>query len=418
MSGTSRRTFCASSFAAASAGLLAPVRSVAQAAKPVRIKSIDIFPIEIPVPKEQAETGLYTHYTVVKVATDVGVTGYNFNRGWDDRQLDSEIRPALVGKDLFAIDEHRKMGLTPWVYGGIEHAIWDAIGKIAGQPVHRLLGGGKTSIKAYLTPVWRPGGDQSHVPFKEQAEMAVKIKKAGFRGMKIRGWRPEALDNVRACAEIRTAVGPDFAIMVDRVAQASGKVWDYETALKVARGLEKYNVAWLEEPFHRDDFLSPARLAREVDIPIAGAELYQGLDGFRECLANGSYDILQPDPRISGGILNVVKIAAMADAFRKPVFLHGTMGLRLAAWLQASAVIGAEWQELARVTPPLLPEEQWNPALKVLHSRSVFTVRDGMIQVPQSPGLGLDVNEEALQECRGAKDRRFYPAYEGEDASP
>jgi len=416
MNRPNRRAFCASSVAAAAAALLEPVRAVSQAAKPVRIKSVDIFPIEIPVPKEQAETGLYTHYTVVRVETDVGVRGYCFDRGWDDQRLDSDIRPALVGKDLFAISDHLRAGLI--AFGGVEHAIWDAIGKIAGQPVHRLLGGGKTSIKAYLTPVWRPGGDQSHVPFKEQAEMAVKIKKAGFRGMKIRGWRPEALDNVRACAEIRAAAGPDFAIMVDRVAQASGKVWDYETALKVARGLEKHDVAWLEEPFHRDDFLSPARLAREVDIPIAGAERYQGIDASRECLLHDSYDIMQPDPTISGGILTTLKIAAMAEAFRKPVVLHGTMGLRLAGWLQASAVIGTEWQELARATPPLLPEEQWSPGLKVLNSRSVFTVRDGMVQVPQGPGLGLDINEEALQRYRGAKDRRFFPAYEGADARP
>jgi L-alanine-DL-glutamate epimerase-like enolase superfamily enzyme len=128
-----------------------------------------------------------------------------------------------------------------------------------------------------------------------------------------------------------------------------------------------------------------------------------------------SYGILQPDPQIAGGILMTLKIAGMAEAFHKPVICHGTMGLRLAAWLQVSAVIGAEWQELALVTPPLLPEEQWSPGLKVLNSETVFTVRDGMIQVPQTPGLGLDVNEDALQRYRGTKDRRFFPAYEGLD---
>ena len=395
------------------ATLLAPLHGIAQAVKPVRIRSVDIFPIEIPVPKEQLESGVYSHYTVAKVETDAGVCGYCFDRGWDDRKLDAEIRPALVGKDLFAINDHLKAGL--WQWGGVEHAIWDVIGKIARQPVYRLLGGGKTSLKTYVTVTWRGKPDQSHISYQEAAATALQIKKAGFKGIKIRGWRPNPLDDAVACGEMRAAVGPDFAIMLDRTAQVSGTVWDYGTALKVARALEKHNVKWLEEPFHRDDFLSPARLAREVDIPIAGAERYQGMDAFRECLMHDSYGILQPDPQIAGGILMTLKIAGMAEAFHKPVICHGTMGLRLAAWLQVSAVIGAEWQELALVTPPLLPEEQWSPGLKVLNSETVFTVRDGMIQVPQTPGLGLDVNEDALQRYRGTKDRRFFPAYEGLD---
>jgi D-galactarolactone cycloisomerase len=410
---SSRRAFCALSVAAGAAGMLAPVRAVAQAAKPVRIKSVDIFPIEIPVPKEQAQSGLYYHYTVVKVETDVGVRGYCFDRGWNDRVLDSDIRPALVGKDLFAINDHLKAGLAAW--GGVEHAIWDAIGKIAGQPVHRLLGGSKTSLNAYLSLRWKGKMDQAHVSFQEAVDMALRIKKAGFKGIKIFGRRPNPLDDATVCGEIRAAVGPDFSIMFDRTAQVTGTVWDYETGLKVARALEKHNVKWLEEPFHRDDFLSPARLAREVDIPIAGGERFQGLAGYRECFIHDSFDIIHVDPQICGGILMTRKVAALAEAFHKPVVCHGTMGLRLAGYLQASAAIGAEWQELALITPPLLPEEQWSPGLKVLNSKTVFTVRDGAIQVPQAPGLGLDVNEEALQRYRGAKDRRFFPMYEGVD---
>ena len=294
-------------------------------------------------------------------------------------------------------------------WGGLEHALWDAIGKIVGQPVYRLLGGSKTSIRAYLTCVWPGKGpqdysldDQSQIPYKAQAEMAAKIKQAGFKGMKIRAWRPKPTDDADACGEIRAAVGPDFAIMFDRTAHLPGKVWDYPTALTVARALEKHRAYWLEEPFDRNDFLSPARLAREVDISITGGEAYQGLDPFRECLVHESYDILQPDAVIAGGILMVCKVAVMAAGFHKRVILHGSMGLGLAGWLQASAAVGAEWQEVALITPPLLPEEQWSPALKVLNTKTLFTFRDGEIQVPQSPGLGLDINEEALERYRVA----------------
>ena len=396
----SRRRFLAAGAAlpaGLSAELLAPVRALAAAVKPVRITSVDAFNIEIPIPKDEVELGKLNSYTVAKVETDAGIRGYSF-AGPSPALLDKAIRHALVGKDLFALEDHLKAGLLDW--GGVEHAIWDAIGKIAGQPVYRLLGGAKSSLRAYLTCVWKGNSDQSHVPYKEQAEMALRIKKAGFKGMKIRAWRPNPTDDADACGEIRAAVGPDFAVMFDRTAHHPGKVWDYDTGLRVARALEKHHAFWLEEPFSRDDFTGPARLAREVDITITGGEGYRGLHAYRECLVNQTYEILQPDGVSAGGILTIRKIAALAEAFHTPVVLHGSMGLRLAGWLQASAAIGAPWQELALITPPLLPEEQWSPALKVLNSKAVFTFRDGEIQAPQGPGLGLDINEEALQQYR------------------
>ena len=404
---------------------LRSIEALARDVKPVKITNVDVFRIEIPTPIDQVKQGLTNKYLVAKVETDAGVRGYAFGEflratlapepgGWEyafdgpsPELLQRVIRPALVGKDLFAIEEHLKAGLVEW--GGLEHALWDAIGKITGRPVYKLLGGAKDSIRAYLTCVW-PGNeardysldDQSRVPYAAQAEMAVKIKKAGFKGMKIRAWRPKPTDDADACGEIRAAVGPDFEIMFDRTAHLPGKVWDYPTALTVARALEKHRAYWLEEPFDRNDFLSPARLAREVDIKITGGEAYQGLEAFRECLVHNSYDILQPDAVIAGGILMVRKIAAMAAGFHNQVILHGSMGLGLAGWLQAAAAIGAEWQELALITPPLLPEEQWSPALKVLNTQTLFTFKNGEIQVPQGPGLGLDINEEALKQYRVA----------------
>jgi L-alanine-DL-glutamate epimerase-like enolase superfamily enzyme len=397
--------------ASATAALLAPLRALAAAAKPVRIRNIEIFPIEITTPEEELRAGKYARYTFYLVETDAGVRGYAFDRESDYRLLDSAIRPALVGKDLFAIEEHLKAGLARW--GGVEQAIWDAIGKIAGQPVHRLLGGSKNRLKVYLTVIWRGKADQSHVSFEEQAQGAVALKNAGYKGMKIRAWRPKPTDDADACGEIRRAVGPDFAIMVDRTANLPG-LWDYSTGLRVARALEKHNVLWLEEPFSRDDFFSHARLAREVDILITGGERFHGLDTYRESLVQRSYDLLQPDTVIAGGIFLVRKIAALAQAFHVPLVLHGSMGLRLAGWLQASASFGAEWQELALITPPLMPEQQWSPALKVVRSKTLFQIRNGEIEVPQGPGLGLDIDEEAVRKFRIPEARSFYPMYEGE----
>jgi L-alanine-DL-glutamate epimerase-like enolase superfamily enzyme len=155
MAPTTRRRFCASAAAAVAAAILEPASVVAQATKRVRIKNVDIFPIEIAIPEAELRMGKYARYTVAKVETDVGVTGYSFDRGSDYLQLDRVIRPALVGKDLSAIERHLKAGLVRW--GGLEHAIWDATGKIANQPVHRLLGGARSSLPVYCTVVWRGG---------------------------------------------------------------------------------------------------------------------------------------------------------------------------------------------------------------------------------------------------------------------
>ena len=400
MASLSRREFLIS---AAAAGTLShnALAAVARDAKPVRITGIDLFPIRIPMSAEDAAAGKMGSYTVAQVDTDAGVTGYSF-AGPSPSLLGTRIRPALVGKDLFAMERHLRAGLVEW--GGLEHAVWDAIGKIAGQPVYRLLGGGASEVKAYLTYVWKGSLDQSHVSYDQQAEMAARIEKAGFKGMKIRAWRPKPLDDAEACRVIRQAVGPDFAIMFDRTAHlpksVGQKVWDYETGLAVARAMQKNGAYWLEEPFARDDFLGPAKLAQAVDIPITGGEGYQGLTDFGKCLVHRSYDILQPEGRGAGGIFICHQVGALAQAGGLRCVLHGTMGLALAGWLQANAAIGSEWQELALVWPPLLPQEQWSPGLKVLKNRRFLEIRDGMVQVPDLPGIGLDVDEDALRRFR------------------
>jgi L-alanine-DL-glutamate epimerase-like enolase superfamily enzyme len=400
----SRRELLAAS-AAATAAILDPVRALASAVKPVRMTGIDVFPIHIPIPKEEAASGKMDRYVVCRVETDAGVRGYSF-AGPNPEAL-PKIRAALVGKDLFNIEGHLRKGLLEW--GGVEHALWDAIGKIAGQPVYKLLGGAKNSVKVYLTTVWQGKEDQSGVTYDEQAQMALKEKNAGFKGMKIRAWRPNPLDDAEACRVIRSAVGADFAIMFDRTAHApqsvGQKVWDFETGLKVARALEKHGAYWLEEPYARDDYESHARLSRQVDILITGGEGYRGMEPYQKALLAGAYDMVQPDGAGAGGIFLCRKVAALAEAYHVPCVLHGTMGLRLAGWLQASAAIGAEWQELVFIRPPLLPAEVWSPGLQVLNTRTMYAFHDGEIQVPDLPGLGLDINEEAVQKFRLEKNR-------------
>src|SRR3954471_11330079 len=179
------------------------------------VRGLDIFPIEIPVSRAEHDAGVDHRFTVVRVDTDAGVRGYSFAGPPAPRAL-AEARTILVGHDLFAIERHLRRGLIRW--GGIEHALWDTIGKVAGQPVYKLLGGTNDRVKAYVTCVWKGKLDQSHVSYEDQAAMAVRLKQAGYKGMKIRAWRPNPMDDVAACRVIKEAVGPGFSLMFDRTA--------------------------------------------------------------------------------------------------------------------------------------------------------------------------------------------------------
>ena len=192
--------------------------------------------------------------------------------------------------------------------------------------------------------------------------------------------------------------------MFDRTAhkpqEVGQRVWDYETGRKVARGLQDAGAAWLEEPFARDDYVSPARLAAEMELPITGGEGYVGLDGFRECVTHKTYDILQPEGSGCGGILTCVKVAALAQAFRLPCILHGSMSLRLAGWLQATLAIGSR---MAGARPGHAPPAARGTVVAGVEGPQepeVFTIEDGMILAPEHPGLGLDVDEEAIERFR------------------
>jgi L-alanine-DL-glutamate epimerase-like enolase superfamily enzyme len=388
------------------APVLAPLRAAAAEAKRVRITGIEAFRVRVPAGAV---------FGVSRVHTDAGVNGTSFVP-CPEEALQRFVRPTLVGEDLFAIDRHMarlqafrgESGVQEW--SGVEHALWDAIGRIAGRPVAQLLGGTRDRLRIYRTTVWpwqkpRPAGapplesDQSDVPYEKQAAFAVRLKQKGITGIKVRAWRPRPMDDVDMVGVMRAAVGPDFKIMLDRTAVRPGWVWDYPTALRVCRGLEKHGAYWLEEPFDGHDVQAPARLAAEVDILITGGELGKSPEEFLDFLIHRTYDIVQPDTRICGGILAARKISILAEAFGVPCFQHGNASLALAGYIQAGcAMSNCEWQEI--IGDPDLPQEQWASARVLVRTPDVFRIENGHILLPDFPGLGLDLNEEAIREYR------------------
>ena len=198
---------------------------------------------------------------------------------------------------------------------------------------------------------------------------------------------------------VRGAVGDGFEIMLDRTAVRPGWVWDYATALQVARGLERQGAYWLEEPFDGYDLEGPARLAAEVDIPITGGELGKTLHQFLGYLTHKTYDIIQPDTRICGGIWNARRVSILAEAFGIRCIQHGTNGPALAGYIQAGcAMPNCEWQEM--IGGPVLPQNQWEPCLELLKTTELFKIEQGFVHLPELPGLGIDLDEDAIKEYR------------------
>ena len=378
----------------------------------MKITNIESHLVQIPLSDEEREAGAIGQFPLLKVETDEGIVGHSYSSGLDGSYLDGVLKPALVGKDPFAVEQLLEWGgefnrlsfwgPRPWA---AEHALWDIIGKAAGLPVHKLLGGHKEKVKAYLTCVW-PGKEEDQDPLDHARDAAFYLEH-GFKGIKMRVHRPNPYDDLKVVEAMRSAVGDKMDIMVD--ATRAGKhsqggvpipllPWSHHTALKMARGLEELSVAWLEEPLDGDDLDGLSELAAAADIPITGGEAEQGIFRFKELLDKRCYDIVQPDAACSGGILTIKKIAALAEAYGKPCILHGSNGLGLAATLQIiGAISNCPWVEIAIVSPPRLPVDTWKPLNRLL--TEPLTIEDGYLHIPQKPGLGIEFDEEALAKC-------------------
>lgn len=429
----SRRQFIKCGAAAGAGGLLAPSYDMLAAPLSAELErnrsgklsnllitDVEHFVVNVQDPGEDVKRGEVRRFLVYKISTNSGITGYCFGRDHPVGDL-PRVRDMLVGKDPFAIERFVAQGLCQ--VGSWEHALWDVMGKALNMPVFRLLGGAhRDKIRLYLTIVWPGKQDQSDVPFERQANDIKFFKDKGFKGVKIRCWRPDAMDDVEALKEIRRAVGPDFPIMFDRTAQRPPWVWSYDEALQVARGFEKHGAYWLEEPFERENYTfsfrdlipleqSPsyqsiprsAKLRQEVGVRITGGEGDNDTRMFAQYLAQDAFDILQPDCILAGGILVCRQISDMVRAFEKPVRMvpHGTHGLSLAGFLQVAAFSPTtNWQELVLTTPGMTPQETLAPGKRLLRNKNVFEIEDGYMSIPQGPGLGLEIDEAALDHYR------------------
>ena len=343
-------------------------------------------------------------HTLVAVYTDEGVTGWGSVFSNDGLVLaalkvleplftgENPLEPERVSEKLHANTFWMGRGGTiTHTISGIDIAMWDILGKTTKQPVGRLLGGRyRERVRPYASLLMREP--------EPLANQLRAIHAQGFRAFKI-GWGPFGRHSSAVDEQIvkaaRDAVGTESLLMVD--AGASDAFWpqNYKWAAQTAKMLADYNVYWFEEPLLPDNLRDYVLLRQNSPVPIAGGEVLTRRQSFVPWLREGAFDIVQPDVTKVGGISEERKIAWMAEENGVRFIPHGwNTALGLAADLQlASAIRNTDLVEYLTGSAFIddIVEKKWQ-----LDS-------DGMLAIPNGPGLGISLNFEAVEKYTGQR---------------
>ncbi|WP_419670123.1 galactonate dehydratase [Alicyclobacillus macrosporangiidus] len=360
----------------------------------------------------------------LKLTTDDGLVGWGEpvveGRAATVAAAVRELEEYVIGRDPNDIEDiwqvlyrggfYRGGPVLMSAIAGIDQALWDIKGKRYGLPVYEFLGGRvRQRVRVYA---WI-GGDRP----QDVGQAALEKKQAGFTAIKMNASeemhyidshaKVEAI--VARVAAVREACGKDFGIAVDfhgRLHKAMAKV--------VAKELEPFHLMFIEEPVLPENHEALREIARHTTVPIATGERMFSRWDFKRVFEQGGVDIIQPDLSHAGGISEVRKIGAMAEAYDVAVAPHCPLGpIALAASLQVDASL-----------PNVFIQEQslgihyneTSDLLDYLVDRAVFAYRDGYADIPTGPGLGIAIDEEKVRAVAG--DHRWRnPVWRNEDGT-
>jgi D-galactarolactone cycloisomerase len=350
---------------------------------------------------------------LVEIETDGGITGIGeagLGGGATESVIEKTLKPMLIGEDPLLIEalwqrmfartrQFGRRGVVMNALSGIDIALWDIAGKVARLPLYRLLGGCRERVEAYASG----GFYQQGKSLDDIAAEAESYRARGFRGMKMKiGRNPstqtplrDLIEGAEACvvdpeediarvAAVRRALGPKAKLMVD-----VNCAWSPAMAIAMGRALEPYRIYWLEEPVATDDIDGSARVAAALATPVAGYETEIGLYGFRELITRGAVDIVQADLAWAGGFSECRRIAALAQAHHLMMAPHAFGG---------AVLLAASLHFLAAIPNGLELEFDQNPngLRDELLKEPLAIDRDGMVAVPQRPGLGIELDPAAV----------------------
>ncbi len=390
----------------------------------MRISDIRCIPIEchLPQPVFDANYIMATKPALlVEVETDEGVIGLGeaAHFGGPLRStstiIEGELRDHLLGEDPRDVErlwermhqrayKHGRGGILIAAMSGIDIALWDLRGKMAGLPLWRLLGGYRRRVPAYATGGFYAEG-------KGIRELCAEMEmycKHGFRAVKMKVGRNSEIEGspLRAMAHrgvcevslaedlarvraVRETIGPEIRLMID----ANG-AWDVGAAVKMGRAFEPFDIYWYEEPVCPDDVVGSAEVASKVAIPVAGYETCSyGRVSFRDYIAARAVHFVQPDVAWAGGLTECLKIAHMAQAWNLPFapHIHGSaVAVSVAAHI-LGAVPNASMAEMVFPAHPLMAELAREP---------LVVDSTGHVELSDRPGLGLELDPHVVAKYR------------------
>jgi len=324
--------------------------------------------------------------TFLRVETDEGITGIA------QASLSPEIgalildvfKPLVVGEDPFEVEKIWEK--VYWTYYGsvrrgapmralsyIDIAVWDIIGKACRQPIHRLLGGHRTKVPAYGSGINLP------LSIDELVKQNRMFLDMGFKMVKMKIGQKNMAEDLRRIKAVRDTVGDDVDIAVD-----ANNMYGVNTAINMARKMERYDIYWFEEPVLLDNVEGIVKLAKSTSIPIAGYELENTKYGFKELIARGAIGVCQADAVICGGITEWKKIAALAECYGVPMAPHGDYQIHtpLTASIPNGLIVECVYV--------------WGSATAKLLKDPVVP-KDGMMECKKVPGIGIEISEEAVK---------------------
>ncbi len=272
----------------------------------------------------------------------------------------------------------------------IDIAIWDLKGKILGLPVSTLLGGAhRTKVRPYATGLYFTSHQNPSKEFDEEARLYVS---QGFKAIKMKvglGINEDYL-NVKRMREV---LGDDIQLMID-----SNHAYTLREAVILAKKLEEFNISWFEEPISPEFYGQYNELRSKTTIPISGGECEYLRFGFHQLLRNKAVDIIQPDICACGGLTEAKRIASLATCYGIDVIPH-TWGSSIGIHVALHFIANLEFIPGRMKTPDFLIEyDQTENGLRERLTYPGIVMEDGMISVPNRPGLGIDVDMEVLKE--------------------
>jgi galactonate dehydratase len=344
----------------------------------------------------------WKNWLFVRVETDEGIDGVgegtlNAFSATVETAI-HELEDAWLGLDPTNIELlHQRMVRDVYTEGGqihmtavaaIEVACWDILGKAAGKPVHELLGGRlRDRVRAYANGWYRT--QRTPEAFAKQAR---DVAARGYTALKFDPFgaayrvqdRADEDLSIAIVAAVREAVGPGADIMVE-----GHNRFSVATALRIADRLAEHRPAWFEEPVPHQNVGAMVEVARRSPVPVATGESFTSLQQFAELLRHDAVHILQPEPLFLGGLWRTRQVAAMVDAHYGVVAPHNAQG----------PVCGAVSAQLGACIPNFYVQESFDEFnadwTRQIVDRPVLP-RDGYVDVPTAPGLGIDLDWERL----------------------